>query len=189
MDKEVNFSQLFMSSGVLVLLAFGLSLLTGLPHSVGNVSLNVILVGAILGAALFILMALVGLFLQRYVFSYLELMRELRQLFKSLNWLTIIVISIMAGVSEELLFRGVLQSYLIEKSSVLLGIVASSALFGLMHFFNKLYILLTFIVSLFLGWLYYFTGSLLLVVVLHAVYDVLAFGALVKFPGILGLEE
>ena len=189
MDKGGNFSQLFMSSGVLVLLAFGLSLLTGLPHSVGHVNLNVVLVGSILGTALFIIMALVGVFLQRYVYSYLELMRELRKLFKTLNWPTIIVISIMAGVSEELLFRGVLQSYLVEKSSVLLGIIASSALFGLMHFYNRFYILLTFLVGLFLGWLYYFTGSLLLVVVLHAVYDVLAFGALVKFPGILGLEE
>ena len=189
MDKRINFSQLFASSGVLMLLAFGLSLLTGLPHSVGHVSFNVVLVGAILGAILFVVMAVVGFFLQRYVYSYSGLMRELRQLFKSLNWPTIIVISIMAGVSEELLFRGVLQSYLIEKSSVLLGIFVSSALFGLMHFYNKLYILLTFLVGLFLGWLYYFTGSLLFVVVLHAVYDVLAFGALVKFPDILGLEE
>ena len=189
MNKVVDFSQLFMSSGMLVLLAFGISIFSGLPYSVGEVSVNVVLVGAALGAVLFVVMSITGFILQRYVSSYLELTLTLRQLFKNLNWPTIVIISVMAGVSEELLFRGVIQSYLIEKNSVLVGIVISSALFGLMHFYSRLYILLTFTVGLFIGWLYYFTNSLLLVVVLHAVYDVLAFAALVKYPHILGLED
>ena len=94
----------------------------------------------------------------------------------------------MAGISEELLFRGVIQSYLISVSTPFIGLFVSALLFGLMHCYNRLYIILTFIVGLFIGWIYFQTQSLLLVVTLHCVYDILAFTSLVKYPHLLGLD-
>jgi len=189
MKKGVEFSQLFISSGVLMLIAFGASILSGYPKDVGDIGVKSFLMGALFGVALFVLMMFIGRYLQRHVSSYYNLIVELRDLFSNLSWATIIVISVMAGVSEELLFRGVIQSYLISISNPGFGIIVSAFLFGIMHFYNRLYIALTLIVGLFIGWLYYDTQSLLLVVVLHSVYDVLAFASIVKYPQLLGLGK
>jgi len=188
MKKGIEFSQLFASSGVLLLIALGVSILSGYPKGVGDTGIKSILIGAFLGAVLFVFMVFLGRYLQRYVPSYRDLVIELRQLFSGLGWPTIILISVMAGVSEELLFRGVIQSYLTSATSPLFGVVISACLFGVMHFYNRLYIILTFIVGLLIGWLYYQTQSLLLVVVLHTVYDVLAFASIAKYSHILGLD-
>jgi len=175
MKKDFDSSHLFASSGIFMIVAFGASLLSGYPKEVGDIGMKPVLVGACWGGGLFILMMFIGRYLQRYVPSYRDLVTELCELFSNLNWPTIILISIMAGISEELLFRGVIQSYLVGVTSPL--------------FYNRLYIVLTLIVGLFIGWLYYTTQSLLLVVVLHSIYDILAFACIVKYPHLLGLDE
>ena len=188
MKKGIEFSQLFTSSGILMLVAFVASILSGYPKELGEIGVKPFLIGSFFGVILFVLMMFVGRYLQRHVSSYYDLIVELRALFSNLSWLAIVVISVMAGVSEELLFRGVIQSYLVSVSNPWFGIIISASLFGVMHFYNRLYIVLTLIVGLFIGWLYHETQSLLLVVVLHSVYDVLAFASIVKYPHILGLE-
>jgi len=175
MKQGVEFSQLFISSGVLMLIAFGASILSGYPKDVGDIGVKSFLMGALFGVALFVLMMFVGRYLQRHVSSYYNLIVELRDLFSNLSWAT--------------MFRGVIQSYLISISNPGFGIIVSAFLFGIMHFYNRLYIALTLIVGLFIGWLYYDTQSLLLVVVLHSVYDVLAFASIVKYPQLLGLGK
>jgi hypothetical protein len=80
----------------------------------------------------------------------------------------IAVISWLAGFAEELLFRGVLQAKF--------GIAIASIVFGLVHCVTPAYIVVATAIGLFIGLVYHASGSLLLVIQLHAVYD---FAALV----------
>lgn len=82
-----------------------------------------------------------------------------------------LLIGIMAGIGEELFFRGMLQTEL--------GILLSSMLFALMHFgfaAKKFFpvVLIYFLVSLYIGLVFRWTDSLWVVVILHSVYDFLA---------------
>jgi hypothetical protein len=79
----------------------------------------------------------------------------------------IVVISIAAGVGEEVLFRGVLQPRL--------GLVVSSLLFGLLHPLTPSYALITAGLSLYLGWLFERADNLFVPIIVHGLYDLLAF--------------
>ena len=88
------------------------------------------------------------------------------------------VISALAGLFEELLFRGVLQAGLTPRVGPVLAIIAASLLFGLVHPLTWAYLLLATLIGAYLGGLYYWSGNLLVPIVAHAVYD---FAALVFF--------
>ena len=168
------------------MVAFSASLLSGLPGDLGAYDLGTAALGAFYGCVLFVLMMALSRYLIRYSESFRDLTWMLSQLFGQFTWPMIILVSIMAGVSEELLFRGVIQNWLMSFTSPWVAIVLSSLLFALMHFYNRLYFLITFIVSLMIAYLYLVTNSLLLVMVLHAVYDFLAFVSIVKYPRFFG---
>jgi hypothetical protein len=85
-------------------------------------------------------------------------------------------ISLLAGVGEELLFRGALQSGLESPLGVPGALLAASVLFGLCHWINHTYAFVAMAVGLYLGGLFLVTDNLLAPIVCHAVYD---FGALV----------
>lgn len=84
------------------------------------------------------------------------------------------LISILAGVGEEMLFRGLVQ----EKLSAVLGPVSalavSSLLFGCVHPITWNYALVTTVIGFYLGGLLMATGNLLCPIVTHAAYDFLA---------------
>ncbi len=117
-----------------------------------------------------------------------ELLSTLHQLFKNFTWPQIIIVSVLAGVGEELLIRGVLQSFLVSSAGPFLGIVIASLVFGLLHFMTKTYVLLTFVLGMLFGIAFYCSNSIVLVMVGHAVYDIFAFAVIVKFPHILGID-
>lgn len=83
------------------------------------------------------------------------------------RWYDLLLIALVAGLGEELLFRGVLHAKL--------GIVWSNVLFGLVHFVTPLYVLLAGLIGAYLGWLLDFSGSLAAPVLAHGLYDFLAF--------------
>lgn len=83
------------------------------------------------------------------------------------RWYDLVLIAAVAGVSEELLFRGVLLP--------LTGKWISSVLFGLAHFITPLYALLAGLAGLLLGELMERTENLLSPIVAHGLYDFLAF--------------
>jgi uncharacterized protein len=87
---------------------------------------------------------------------------------------TAVTLGIVAGWGEELLFRGVLQNFLIHQSSnTVLGVVGSSVLFGLVHAVTPLYVILTLVASIYFGSIYiFFDHNLTVPIVCHAVYDV-----------------
>ena len=81
------------------------------------------------------------------------------------------MVALAAGTGEELLFRGVIQEGLVQWQGAMVGVVLSSVLFGFAHALNRYYVLATFFVGLYLGFLYQFSQNIVLVVLVHALYD------------------
>lgn len=86
----------------------------------------------------------------------------------------IAVMAIGAGIAEELLFRGVLQTWIAGFAPVAIAILASNILFGMMHMRTFLYALIAGLVGAYLGILYALTDNLLAPMVTHALYDAVA---------------
>lgn len=173
---------------VLSLLAGGAFLyFTGTPWSLApNPILITILIGVALGAASYLIVA----FLTRLPIgkSLKSACRELQPLFKDTSYTQLVLLAAAAGIGEEILFRGFLQNWLLEFMAVESAIIIAAVLFGLLHFASFGYFVLTTLLGAALGFVYYLTNSLLLIIVWHAFYDLLALWVLSRRPELLGLE-
>ena len=81
------------------------------------------------------------------------------------------IISIFAGVGEELFFRGIIQNEF--------GLAAASVLFALLHFGkaakeNVLIVILYCLIGVYLGVIYQRFGTLAVPVLTHVIYDYFA---------------
>lgn len=81
------------------------------------------------------------------------------------------LVALAAGTGEELLFRGVIQQGLSDWAGPMFGLVMASILFGLAHALNRYYVLVTLVMGLYLGLLYQASQNILLVLLVHALYD------------------
>lgn len=102
-----------------------------------------------------------------------------------------VLVSLTAGFCEELLYRGFLPAYLshiFPGMALWLAIVVAAVLFGIGHLYQKLSgVLGTGLIGLVFGLLYLFTGSLLLPMIVHALFDLrLLF---INVPAILDASE
>jgi hypothetical protein len=84
------------------------------------------------------------------------------------------VVALLAGLGEEVLFRGLLLP-LTGGGSFVVGLLISSLLFGLAHAITTTYVILAAIAGLLFGLQWHYTGNLLAPIISHAVYDYLAF--------------
>ena len=108
----------------------------------------------------------------------IELVRTIyRNEMQSLPVWKLALIALAAGFGEELLFRGLLQQGLCNlfPGKELIVIVVVSLLFGLAHCLTKMYVVLAFLISLYLGLLFFWTGNLLVPLLVHALYDFFVF--------------
>lgn len=85
------------------------------------------------------------------------------------------VLAIAAGVGEELLFRGVLQAELATLWEPWSALVVASLVFGLCHWITPAYAIIATVMGAYLGGLYWYTGGLLVPVLVHTLYDFVAF--------------
>ena len=97
-----------------------------------------------------------------------------RPVFGPWSILQLLVISILAGVCEEALFRGLIQGWLTQYVGPWVAIPVASVAFGLAHPINRPYIIAAMITGIYLGLLFWMTGDLLAPIVAHALYDFLA---------------
>ncbi|WP_444907809.1 CPBP family intramembrane glutamic endopeptidase [Microbulbifer sp. SSSA008] len=109
-------------------------------------------------------------------------------LFSRLSFFQLLLISVVVGICEELLFRGFLQSWLSELSSPLLGLLISAIAFALLHFSSWTNFFLTLGIGVVLGVVYQVSGSLLGVIIWHAVYDAIVLIVLTQYPHWLGIK-
>ncbi|MEO7402767.1 MAG: CPBP family intramembrane glutamic endopeptidase, partial [Burkholderiales bacterium] len=84
------------------------------------------------------------------------------------------MVAALAGIGEELLFRGVIQTKLGDWMTPLIGLCLTSFLFGLAHALSKLYFAFAIIVGAFLGWLSLHYHDLVAPMVAHGLYDFVA---------------
>ena len=102
----------------------------------------------------------------------------LQPLFGKWSILQLLVISVIAGISEEAFFRGAIQGSLADRVNVILAVVLASALFGAFHLITWTYAIIAAFIGAYLGLLWIWTGDLMTPMITHAVYD---FVALVYF--------
>ncbi len=106
------------------------------------------------------------------------LSRELAPSLSNLHWYDLILLSILAGVSEELLFRGLLQPWIGRAcDSAWAGQLLTNLVFGVVHWVTPLYALLACVIGNYLSWLVTLTQptNLLTPMVTHTIHDYLAF--------------
>jgi uncharacterized protein len=83
----------------------------------------------------------------------------------------------IAGISEEVLFRGVLQPGFTKWMPESGALVAASLIFGLVHAASRVYALFATVMGLYLGALFLLQNSLVSPIVAHGLYDFVALGA------------
>lgn len=108
--------------------------------------------------------------------------------------LTSLVGTALVGIGEEIAYRGIGLNALASRMSVPWAVAASSVLFGLLHATNVLVqpvgttaiqIVMTTCIGLFLGWTYVLTGgNLVLVMVIHWLWDFALIGSQVTVQGV-----
>jgi membrane protease YdiL (CAAX protease family) len=101
--------------------------------------------------------------------------------------LNIVFVAVLAGVGEELLFRGMIQRILSRKYGRWTSILVTAALFSAMHlqfygFFPR------FLLGIVLGILFAYSGSLWVAILAHFFYDAMLITAAYLHPDLLGSE-
>lgn len=96
----------------------------------------------------------------------------------------ILLIAGMAGLSEEVLFRGVVQQEF--------GLVAAALLFGLCHPLSVAYVVYATLLGLYMGVVAKLTGGVVAPIIVHALYDAVGLWYLTRrwqpAGGLQGLE-
>jgi membrane protease YdiL (CAAX protease family) len=89
----------------------------------------------------------------------------------------LLLLSLSAGIGEELLFRGLIQGWWMSLSETqsflesLPGMAISAVCFGFAHPLSKTYIVLATLAGFLFAILYWATRDLLACVLAHAIYD------------------
>ena len=98
------------------------------------------------------------------------------------HWTDLLILAAIAGVSEELLFRGVIQPWIETSWGITAGLILSNIVFGLVHAVTPLYAVLAALVGVYLGLSLDYGGerNLLTPIIIHGFYDFLAFVALMR---------
>lgn len=99
---------------------------------------------------------------------------ELAPMLRGCDWVDLALISIAAGVGEEMLFRGIIQGGIARLFGPIAGVVGASVLFGLLHPVSITYIVLAGGLGVYIGVFWLISGNLLSVIIAHALYDFVA---------------
>jgi membrane protease YdiL (CAAX protease family) len=89
-------------------------------------------------------------------------------------------VALMAGISEEILFRGVIQMGLAQLMYPTAALLVTGLLFGLVHFASPSYVLFAAVMGWYLGALFLVQHSLLAPIVTHCLYDFVALIAVAR---------
>ncbi|MFI8493807.1 lysostaphin resistance A-like protein [Peribacillus butanolivorans] len=166
-DKQLLYN-LFLTQIILLTLAFFLGIILFSDRStffdlfIFN-DLNILLFGIPAG----IIVVLFDLFMMRVTpSSYQDDGGINERIFSSLSYPMIFVVALVVAISEELLFRGVLQTHL--------GLLWTSIIFAAVHYryiFNWFLFLNVLVLSFFIGFLFEWTNNLLVTITAHFLID------------------
>lgn len=91
--------------------------------------------------------------------------------FADRSYFDLALICVLAGLGEEALFRGVIQSTLADPLNPWVALAVTSVLFGLGHLITPTYAVLAGLLGLYLGGLSMAYDNLLVAMVVHTLYD------------------
>ncbi|MEA5445362.1 CPBP family intramembrane glutamic endopeptidase [Gammaproteobacteria bacterium AB-CW1] len=111
-----------------------------------------------------------------------QVLKLLHGLFRGHSHGWALPLALLAGVGEELLFRGVAQTWLQEHTAPWLAILIPAVVFGLLHFLSTAYFILATLMGIYMGLLYYWSGNLLLPILVHFLYDWVAISYYLRKP-------
>lgn len=159
--------------GALIPLALVLALVFGLsPWNELRISFNALLIACLATLPPLALAWWLSRWSYRWVSDLAERVQDiLAILFRGAGQGAVIIVSLLAGFGEELLFRGVLQAGLEAWLGATAGLLLASLVFGLVHAITPAYFILATLMGLYLGLLYQLTGNLLIACLVHALYD------------------
>lgn len=159
--------------GSLAVLAVALGLLFGLrPWTELDYSSRDLTLAILATAVLLLPLPLLNRVAFDWVREIEQLIRDtLVPLFRNTGVAGLGLVSLMAGVGEEMLFRGIIQAGLDTWLGPMPALVLASLLFGLAHCMTRAYFLLATLMGVYLGLLYLWTGNLLVAILVHALYD------------------
>jgi membrane protease YdiL (CAAX protease family) len=106
----------------------------------------------------------------------------LRPLFRHCSLLELGLISLLAGLGEEMLFRAVIQGTLADWLGPWWGLLLASLVFALLHAITATYVVLAFLLGLYLGYVWLANGNLLVVIIAHTLYDFCVLVYLLRGP-------
>ena len=107
------------------------------------------------------------------------LLRTLGRPLAACRWYELALLAALAGICEELLFRGVLQPWL-GRLGEPAGWIGANVLFGLAHAVTPLYAALAGLVGLFLSGVQAAGGNVLAPMLAHGLYDWFAFAMVAR---------
>lgn len=113
----------------------------------------------------------------------------IRPLMRPCTVVDLLGISCLAGLGEEMLFRGFLQDALAVHVTAWVAILIAGCIFGLLHAVTVSYAVLAAAMGVYLGWVYRGSGNLLAPVVTHAAYDFAVLLWLMRGPGAPPADE
>jgi membrane protease YdiL (CAAX protease family) len=109
-------------------------------------------------------------------------------LFAECRVVDLAIISVLAGIGEEMLFRPIAQRSIAElvggAAGPWVGLVGAAVLFAAAHWITTTYAVIAGLIGLYLGWLWMFTGNLLVPITTHAVYDFVVLVYLIRFRAV-----
>ncbi len=110
------------------------------------------------------------------------LLRTLGPNLQRYSWADLFMLAAVAGISEEILFRGIIQPWIEVAWGMKAGLLVSNLLFGLVHSVTPLYSILAALVGVYLALAMDYHGdrNLLTPIIIHTLYDFLAFIALIR---------
>jgi hypothetical protein len=172
-DDGRSFLLVLAGALLMVALAYGAGALLGVsPHGRLAISfLDIVLGAAAAGPLVLLLMWFMRTdipVLVRFRHSQLEFFAKIGFEFTPLR---IALLAVGAGVSEELLFRGVFQTWIEGGAPLVLAIVLPNILFGALHARTSLYAFIAGLVGVYMGVLFAATGNVMAPIITHALYD------------------
>jgi membrane protease YdiL (CAAX protease family) len=98
------------------------------------------------------------------------------------QWSDLLILAAIAGFSEEVLFRGFIQPWAEQLTDITTGLIISNLVFALLHAVTPLYAVLAFLMGIYLGLSldYGEERNLMTPIIIHGVYDFVAFLAIVR---------
>ena len=143
-------------------------------HWIGSLA-----IGSLLALPLFVLIIVIlpSIPPLRDVFESIE--DSVAPLFKGMKLWQAAVISLLAGMGEEIFFRWCLQGGLAQSMPMVTAIIIASVIFGACHWLNTTYFVLTTIIGVILALIYLNAGPLA-AIACHAVYDFFAIRYLIR---------